>query len=153
MQEFDPVILLVSLLSVFAVYLINRWLGGFSPVRLDDADDALARLMLDYPSFEEQSTLVGADGKAAVLAAAGGSVALVQAIGDRFLTRLLQPGDISALFLEPDPGEQAVQRLRLRLNDFTNTEFTIKLPPNAKGAAWQERLAVFHAPPGVAPHG
>lgn len=158
MQEFDSVVLLASLLSVFAVYLINRWLGGFSPARLDGAGDALARLRLDYPSFEEQSTLVGADGKSAVLAAAGGGVALVQAIGDRFLTRLLQPGDISALFLEPAPGAPTGQRLRLRLMDFTNTEFTIVLPPEAQGAAWQARLAVFHNTPEhntdeAAPHG
>lgn len=153
MQEFDPVVLLASLLSVFAVYLISRWLGGYAPARLDSAADALARLQLDYPSFEEQSTLLDADGKSAVLAAAGGGVALVQAIGDRFLTRLLGPGDICALFLEPCPGAGTGQRIRLRLSDFTNTEFTIVLPPEAKGAAWQTRLAAFHASPGDAPHG
>lgn len=160
MQEFDPVVLLASLASVFAVFLINLWLGGYTPARLADADDALARLKLDFPSFEEQATLVGSDGKAAVLAAADGGLALVEAIGDRFLTRLLGPGDISALFLEPSPdrpdgtgGRASSQRLRLRLNDFTNTEFTIALAADANGASWHQRLSAFHNPQEASPRG
>lgn len=147
MQEFDPLVLLLSVLSVLAVFLINRWLGGFTPAHLHSKADALARLKLDYPAFAEQETVIAGDGKSAIVAGADGSIALVQAVGDRFLTRLLGPGDINALFLEPsdDVGEQ---RLRLRLNDFTNTAFKLVLTPQADGAAWHKRLAVFHDTPG-----
>lgn len=148
MQEFDPLVLLLSVLSVLAVFLINRRLGGFTPAHLDSATDALARLKLDYPAFAEQETVIGGDGKSAIVVGTDGSIALVQAIGDRFLTRLLGPGDISALFLEPsdDVGEQ---RLRLRLNDVTNTAFKLVLAPQEDSAAWHKRLAVFHDMPGL----
>lgn len=150
MQEFDPLVLLVSLLSVLVVFLINRWLGGYTPARLGGADQALARLKLDFPAFDAEATLVGSDGKSAVLAGGDGSVALVEVIGDRFLTRMLKPGDINALYLEPgdSPGNQAGQkRLRLQLNDFTNTAFQILLTPEANGSAWHKRLAAFHHAP------
>ncbi len=150
MQEFDPLVLLLSVLSVVTVFLINRWLGGFTPAHLNSKADALARLKLDYPAFEEQETVLGRDGKSAVLAGASGGIALVQAIGDRFLTRLLGPGDINALFLEPSSDESS-QRLRLRLNDFTNATFELLLSPETNGAAWHQRLAEFHDTPGQNP--
>ncbi|MCH8862029.1 MAG: hypothetical protein IID51_05920 [Proteobacteria bacterium] len=157
MQEFDPLVLLLSVLSVFAVFLINRWLGGFTPAHLNSKADALARLKLDYPAFEEQETVVGGDGKSAILAGAGGGIALVQAIGDRFLTRLLGPGDVKALSLEPS-GNAGMQHLRLRLDDFTNAAFELLLSPETNGAAWHKRLAAFLDAPGqsvqeAGPHG
>ncbi len=147
MQEFDPLVLLLSVLSVLAVFLINRWLGGFTPAHLNSKTDALARLKLDYPAFAEQETVIAGDGKSAIVAGTDGSIALVQAVGDRFLTRLLGPGDISALLLEPS-GDEDNQRLRLRLNDFTNAAFELLLSPETNGAAWHKRLAVFHDTPG-----
>ncbi len=156
MQEFDPFVLLASLLSVFAVFLINRWLGGYTPAHLGSTGQALARLNLDFPAFADQASVLGGDGKSAILAGADGSVALVEAIGDRFLTRLLTPGDVAALFLETS-GDAGGQRLRLQLNDFTNPAFEILLTPEADGAVWHQRLAAFQGPgrnaPETAPHG
>jgi hypothetical protein len=144
-QEFDPIVLLASLLSVFAVFMINRWLGGYTPAHLASSGDALARLRLDFPTFADQESVLGSDGKSAIVAGADGSLALVEAIGDRFLTRRLAPGDIAALFLEPS-GEADGQRLRLQLNDFTNPAFEILLTAEVDGAAWHQRLTVFHGP-------
>lgn len=150
MQEFDPIVILASLVSVFAVFLVNRWLGGYTPAHLGDAGDALARLRQDFPSFEEKAALVGSDGNAAILQGMGGGIALVEAIGDRFLTRMLRPGDIDALFLEPCPdSDDGGQRLRLRLKDFTNPEFTLTLPHGATGASWHARLSALNETAGV----
>ncbi len=152
MQEFDPIVVLASLLSVFAVVLINRWLGGYTPAHLDSIDVALARLRLDYPFFEDQASVLGSDGKSAMLLGMGGGIALVETIGDRFLTRMLRPGDVGGLFLEPtdEAGERC---LRLQLNDFTNPAFEILLTAEADGAAWHDRLSGFHNLPGGKAHG
>lgn len=158
MQEFDPLVTFASLLSVFIVFLINRWLGGYTPAHLGSDADALDRLRQDFPSFDLTATVVGCDGKSAVLAGGigsdSGSVALVEAVGDRFLTRLLRPGDIKALFLEPgtagkdeDSGQRQQMKLRLQLNDFTNSAFEIDLPTGTNGTLWHQRLSEFHSQP------
>ena len=156
MQEFDPFVALASLLSVFIVFLINRWLGGYAPAHLASDEDALDRLRQDFPTFDEKAALVSADGKSAVLEGVDGDVALVEAVGDRFITRMLQPGDISALLLEPggsgDPGSnEDGPHLRLRLNDFTNKAFEVNLAAGTNGTVWHKRLSKFHNVPESAP--
>lgn len=153
MQEFEPLEILASLFLIFIVFLINRWLGGYTPARLGDERDALSRLRQDFPSFETKATLVGSDGKSAMLRGVCGgdrdSIALVEAVGDRFLTRILRPGDIGALFLEPATKDTG-QKLRLQLRDFTNSAFEIALPAGTNGSQWHKRLSRFHTRPIVA---
>jgi hypothetical protein len=89
-------------------------LSGLSrPAIVSGPDQARARFLLDFPDENPGEVVISADGRAAFIALAGGRTGLVHAMGDRFLTRILERRSIRAVQREPD-GVLAV-----RLDDFT----------------------------------
>jgi hypothetical protein len=80
---------------------------------ISGADQARARFLVDYPGEQPGEIVVSNDGKAAFIALAGGRTGLVHAMGDRFLTRILEPRVVRSV----ERGSDGV--LTLRLDDFT----------------------------------
>lgn len=87
--------------------------GLSRPAFIAGADQARARFLVDYPDEQPGDIVVSKDGKAAFIALAGGRTGLVHAIGDRFLTRILERRAVRSV----QRGSDGV--LTLRLDDFT----------------------------------
>ncbi|HSO48521.1 MAG TPA: hypothetical protein VLQ68_11385 [Rhizobiaceae bacterium] len=87
--------------------------GLSRPARLADADQARARFLLDYPDEAIGEIVLGRDGNAAFISLSAGRIGLVHAMGDRFVTRILERRVVRAV--EPDGSGALV----LKLDDFT----------------------------------
>ncbi len=87
--------------------------GLSRPARLANAGQARARFLLDYPDETIGDIVLGKDGKAAFISLTGRRIGLVHAIGDRFVTRILERRVVRAI--EHEGGEALV----LKLDDFT----------------------------------
>ncbi len=108
--EFLAIMVAIGLaLVIGAVHL-----SGLSrPARLADVDQARARFLLDYPDETVGEIVLGKDGNAAFISLSQGRIGLVHAMGDRFVTRILERRVVRAV--ERDGGEAVV----LKLDDFT----------------------------------
>lgn len=74
------------------IYLVYR-LGGTATATLGSENEAVARLVKDYPDWTGREVHIAANGHMAVLPS-DGVLGLVFAVGDVFATRVLEPGDI-----------------------------------------------------------
>jgi len=76
--------------------------GGSRSASVASADAARERFAIDYPRERSTTVEITADRRSAFLALAGGRVGLVHAVGAKFLTRLLGPGDVDAVEIRDD---------------------------------------------------
>lgn len=96
-------------LAIGAVHL-----SGLShPAHIEDATQAAARFGEDFPERNVMDCLITEDRRAAFLKLEGGGIGLVAAMGDRFITRLLD-GAAMAGHTRPQPDE-----IDLEFRDFT----------------------------------
>lgn len=107
------VILVVG--GIAAIVLAVHLTGGSRTARLADAAQARARFAEDFPDHAVRAVRLAGDGETAFLALGDGRTGIVQAFGDRFLTRVLAARDIAGLE-KPDAVTVSV-----RLRDFTWT--------------------------------
>ena len=110
-----PLTILVPmiLLGLAMVAIAMRLLGLSKSASISAISDAIRLLQTDYPQAVVEEAILASDGRAAILKLEDGTTGLVEAMGDRFVTRILSVDDV-----------QAVQRvddcsLMLRLADFT----------------------------------
>jgi hypothetical protein len=108
--EFLAVMVVAGLALVIGAVHVS---GLSRQALVSEAEQARARFLVDFPDEATGEVVVSADGKAAFIALPGGRTGLVHAIGDRFLTRILEPGMVRAVRREGDGG------LTLMLEDFT----------------------------------
>ena len=99
--------------GVSGVVLIVHLTGGSRRARLDGEAAARARFGVDFPDLGVETVHLTAAADAAFLALGDGRVGIVQAIGDKFLTRVVAARDLA--------GAPRVTgaTLTLRLKDFT----------------------------------
>ncbi|HRP78458.1 MAG TPA: hypothetical protein PL183_05060 [Aquamicrobium sp.] len=99
--------------GVSGVVLVVHLTGGSRRARLEDEAAARARFGLDFPDLAVEAVHLTAAADAAFLALGDGRVGIVQAIGDRFLTRVVAARDLAGA------PQVTGATLRLRLKDFT----------------------------------
>lgn len=99
--------------GVSGVVLLVHLTGGSAPARLAGEAAARERFAFDFPDLGVRSVHLTRAGDAAFLALEDGRVGIVQAIGGKFLTRLVAAGDLAG------PPRSTDSTLALRLKDFT----------------------------------
>lgn len=99
--------------GVSAIVLAVHMTGGSVRASLADAQAARRRFAEDFPDAGTDRIVLTADRHAAFMAIDGGGLGMVEAVGDRFLTRLLRAGDILSL------KRRDAVTLELTAGDFT----------------------------------
>jgi hypothetical protein len=85
----DPTLLLLSALGVLSVTLIARLLGFAATPLLDEAT---ARAEAErIPGFQARAVHLASDARTALVEGAGGRMAAVLPLGDRFIARRVTP--------------------------------------------------------------
>lgn len=125
--------LLVGFGVSLIVYLVHATGGSRSAV-LADSHAAIARFTEDFPAAKPEKVLLTKSGNAAFLALPDGNWGLVHAIGDGFLTRILEPAQISGLKADTN-------RLSLRLADFTFTSAKYEFSDAATASSIARQLS------------
>jgi hypothetical protein len=93
------------------VYLVHA-AGGSQKAKLVNIQAALDRFADDYPDIKPVGGYLTSDGTAAFLELPDRSLGLVQAFGDRFLTRVITATDVLKVSAQD-------LRIRLEFSDFS----------------------------------
>ena len=140
-------VLAFSALGIAAMVGLTWMLGGLSTAVLADCDAALGLIHRDFIEFEASDGIVSVDGSAALFAPVEGErVGLVFAMGQRFATRLLSPGDVLSVSQVPaegaarSPSPVETVHLELRFADFTQPRLRVELPVGVEAGRWRLRL-------------
>jgi len=88
-----PVLAALVVGGIGFIVLVIHLSGGTRNARLSSVDAAVARFAQDFPEEKAGRVVLASDGSAAFLALANGRTGIVQAFGNRFLTRIHKPGD------------------------------------------------------------
>jgi hypothetical protein len=107
-----PVLVVLVVIGIALSVAAVHFTGGTTTATLADADQALARFAEDFPDEKPKAVWLTADGHSAFLELAPRRCAIVQSVGDCFLTRIVTPHDIRALASEGNV-------VSFKLNDFT----------------------------------
>lgn len=130
-------VLIASAVSITALVLLNRWLGGWTPARLDSLQAAAGHLADDIVGFEAGEGALAVDARAALVEERGGRrLGLVLARGDRCVTRALAPGELIAVTREG-------ATLTLHLADFTLNRVVTTLQDETTAMRWADRAGRF----------
>ena len=87
---------ILALLVVFGVggvVLAIHLTGGTVTAVFDAPDDAISRFQEDFPDAGVAKVVITKDRHSAIMKLKGRAAGIVHAVGDRFLTRLLEPGN------------------------------------------------------------
>ena len=115
--------------------------GGSRTARFDDTQAAVDRFSLDFPNESAVHAWLTADRRDAFLALASGDTGLVHAVGDRFLTRVLDAGSVRGVTRDGAAG------LAVAFADFTYPQGRFVFDDPAAADAVATRLAA----PGALP--
>ena len=141
----DPLILFavlaVSAVSITALVLLNRWLGGWTPARLEDIEAAGQHLrdgVIDFrlPERDDMNALARDGAGALFLETGGDRLGLVLARGDRFICRALRPGEILAV-------TQDGPVLDLHIADFTLRRARLAFETESEAWTWADHAGDF----------
>jgi len=137
---FAVYILLASLAAITSLAAANAALGGWTRTRINSLESAVAELAADLVTFESDDGVVAPDGRAALAAERGGArIGLVVTQGDRYVTRLIAPGELAKATVTPS-GD-----LVITARDITLPRVTIALKNAQTAQSWASRL--IGAPP------
>lgn len=129
-----------SILGIAAMVFINSRLSIWKPARIEDLDDASARLDTDAVGFEAGQGVVDRDGKGALVEHADHSqIGLLTARGDTIVIRYLTPGSVRAAKLDGEGG------MRIALDDFTFAPVTLNLEDTQTARFWADKLNAMQA--------
>ncbi|MEZ5872120.1 MAG: hypothetical protein R3D32_09775 [Nitratireductor sp.] len=124
-----PMILVGLALVAVAIHL----LGLSKDVFISTISDAIRLLETDFPDAIVEEAILASNGKAAILKLEDGSAGLVEAMGDRYVTRVVARNDVRQVERKGDC------ELVLRLADFTLPRLILNFTePKAalKAATW-----------------
>jgi hypothetical protein len=107
-----PVLVILVVVGIALSVAAVHFTGGTTTATLANADQALARFAEDFPDEKPGAVWLTADRHSAFLELAPQRCAIVQSIGDCFLTRIVTPHDIQALASEGNV-------VSFKLDDFT----------------------------------
>lgn len=121
-------LVLIVAVGIAAVVLSVHLTGGSRRAQLDGEEHARARFAEDYPAIAIRAVHLTADRSAAVMELGDARIGIVQAIGGKFLTRVLAQGDLSTA---PRASDCTVT---IRSGDFTwrRGDFTFENDETAK---------------------
>jgi len=107
-----PVLVVLVVVGIALSVAAVHFTGGTTTATLANAEQALARFAEDFPDEKPRTVWLTVDRHSAFLELAPQRCAIVQSIGDCFLTRIVTPHDIRALASEGNV-------VSFKLNDFT----------------------------------
>lgn len=110
---------LLPVLGIALLVFMAWQLGALKSAQLQGEEEARARFAADFPDISPKQVFVGTDGRAALLVFDDARLGAVFSVGDRFATRLFQPGD-----LEKAPS--ADHDISIETGDITIPYLTIK---------------------------
>lgn len=128
------VLVVIVVVGIVAVVVAVHMTGGTRDASLADEAAALRRFAEDYPNERPRGVVLTASGGAAFLELEGERTGIVQAFGDRFLTRIVTPADVAAL-----TGAGASMTVRFR--DFTWRRAGFAFATHAEAERVAARLA------------
>ena len=130
-----PILYLAGSLGGIALLVgLNLLLFGRARPDVGSADELAKRLAREIPGFRAGRSVVGTDGRAALIEnAANRSIFLVEAMGDDIVTRQISRGVLSSV-------GRLGERLSLELRDFTFPRATIWAPSDGLAREWELRL-------------
>jgi len=132
---FAAYVLLASLASIAALAGVNAALGGWTRARIGSLDVAIAELAADLVTFEADDGVIASDGRSALAAERGGQrIGLVVTQGDRYVTRLIAPGELRHARVTADGDLVIVAR------DMTLPRVTVALKNAQIAQTWAARL-------------
>ena len=99
-----PVLVAIVTVGIALIVLVVHLTGGSRPALIDGEEMAGTRFSVDYPEAVVQRCIVSSDRRDAVLELADGHVGLVHAIGSKYLTRLVNRGEMAASANRTEPG-------------------------------------------------
>jgi type II secretory pathway pseudopilin PulG len=107
-----PVLVAIVVVGIALCVVAVHFTGGSRQAALEAAEDAARRFGEDFPDEAIRAIRLTSDKRTAFLELDGKRTGIVQAVGDRFLTRIFTPQDISAVTAEPGV-------VSIRFRDFT----------------------------------
>jgi len=107
-----PVLVVLVVVGIALSVAAVHFTGGTTTATLANAEQALARFAEDFPDEKPGTVWLTADRHSAFFELAPQRCAIVQSIGDCFLTRIVTSRDIRALASEGNV-------VSFKLNDFT----------------------------------
>ena len=107
-----PVLVALVVIGIALSVAAVHFTGGTTTATLADAEQALGRFAEDFPDEKPRSVWLTADRHSAFIELGPQRCAIVQSIGDCFLTRIVTPHDIRALASEGNV-------VSFKLSDFT----------------------------------
>ena len=123
-----------SLAGIALIVALNLALFGRARLRIASLPDVAAKLAAEVPGFRAGDGVVASDGATALIEdAASGAIYLIEALGDRLVTRKLGRGSLRAL---NDDGSS----LSLTLADFTFTKAKLAFADATARRTWEARL-------------
>ncbi|HUJ46103.1 MAG TPA: hypothetical protein VLV55_03140 [Rhizomicrobium sp.] len=123
-----------SLAGIALIVALNLALFGRARFRITSLSDVAAKLAAEVPGFRAGDGIVASDGRAALCEdKTSGAIYLVEAVGNRLVTRRLGRGSLRAL-----SGDGA--GLSLRLADFTFAKSKLAFADAAARKIWEARL-------------
>lgn len=106
-----PVLVALVVGGIGFIVVALHFSGGTRDARLADPAAAIARFAEDFAEETVNGVILAREGRAAFLALSGGRTGIVQAVGDRFLTRIHGPG-------EDDVAPEGAAGLKLATHEF-----------------------------------
>lgn len=91
-----PVLLSLVVFGIGMIVLLIHLTGGTTTASLDGEAQAATRFADDFPGLPPRAIILTEDRHAAFLDLGDGKAGLVQAVGDRFLTRILDKHHVRA---------------------------------------------------------
>ncbi|MEO5756222.1 MAG: hypothetical protein ABIQ51_05115 [Mesorhizobium sp.] len=107
-----PVLVAIVVFGIALSVAAVHFTGGSRTAKLANAEQARGRFADDFPDETVTSVLLTLDGRTAFLDLGQARTGIVSAVGDCFLTRIVEPSDITALSVE-------AATISFRLADFT----------------------------------
>lgn len=105
-------LVVIVVVGIAAIVLAVHLTGGTRLATLEGEDAARRRFAEDFPNATPRRVVLTERANAAFLDLDGVRTGIVQAFGDRFLTRIVSPADIRAVSREET-------RLTIEFHDFT----------------------------------
>lgn len=133
-----PILAAMVAIGVTAILMAVHLTGGSVKARLAGPDQAQNRFAEDFPDEKVAAVHISGDAGTAFLELELGRTGIVQAFGDKFLTRIVSPNDITRI----ETTRPATITLRLR--DFTWGGGEFRFADDATAGAVLRRLSPRH---------
>lgn len=139
----DPIVLILTLAAVGALFLLNHMIGFYEPKRYSNIVEARDEWRGLNPDLEPGQGVVSLDGRTALLELHNSpSIGLVKSVGDKTATIAISNANLEGLYLHEEPANNSY-RLKLKFNDPGFPRAAIIFPSASTAQDWLIRLNVM----------